>query len=75
MPWLIGLGVIGYFGRYGAPSSAPMLPNWIDLIVVIVFSIIVFYFAVSLAMETEHVQEAVEAEIEEIENEPDLNVA
>ena len=79
-PWLVGMTVIGYFGRYGtgARGSAPhptwALPEWVDLAVVCAFSLLIFYWAVSLRVDSEHVAEMVAAEEEEIHSGPDLNV-
>jgi amino acid transporter len=71
-PWLIGLTVIGWIGRYG---GGKILPNWIDLLVVIAFSLVIFYFAVSVAMDADHVRSAVDEEEEELASQPELNVA
>jgi amino acid transporter len=59
--WLLGLTVIGFLGRYGGQN---VLPNWIDLLVVIAFSLGVFYFAVSVAMPGEKVRAAIDAAAE-----------
>jgi amino acid transporter len=72
-PWLIGLAVIGLLGRYGK-GAQKVLPDWIDLLVIIVFSLVIFYFAVSVATESARVREAVEEEEREIAEEPELNV-
>jgi Co/Zn/Cd efflux system component len=50
------------------------LPNWIDLLVVVLFSLVIFYYAVSLAMDSEHVNAAVEREKRQIEEERELNL-
>jgi amino acid transporter len=73
-PWLIGMTIIGLIGRYGAGSQSD-LGNWWDLGVVAVFSLIIFYYAVSLAMTTEQVQDAVRREERAIEEAPDLRTA
>ncbi len=79
-PWLVGMTVIGYFGRYGkgargaAAHPTWALPEWVDLGVVVVFSLLIFYWAVTLRVNSEHVAEMVEAEEEEIQSGPDLNV-
>jgi amino acid transporter len=62
-PWLIGITLISLIGRYGGHNA---LPNWIDLLVVIAFSLIIFYYAVGLAMETDKVKAAVETDEREI---------
>ncbi|MGH3151907.1 MAG: APC family permease, partial [Streptosporangiaceae bacterium] len=41
-PWLIGLTLISILGRYGGDN---VLPNWIDILVVIAFSLAVFFYA------------------------------
>jgi hypothetical protein len=50
-PWLGGQVVIGALGRYG-DSASNILPNWVDIAVVIVFSLAIFYWAVSLTLTT-----------------------
>ncbi|MCU1384226.1 MAG: Amino acid permease [Acidobacteria bacterium] len=47
-PWFGGHVLIGALGRYGGGSS--LLPNWVDIAVVIVFSIVIFYWSVGLAL-------------------------
>lgn len=73
-PWLIGLTIIGLMGRYGRGSES-VLPDWVDLGVVAVFGLVIFYYAVSVAMTTEQVQEAVRLEERAIEEAPDLRTA
>ncbi|MFI0906659.1 APC family permease [Streptomyces sioyaensis] len=60
-PWLGGMVLIGRFGRYGGTGA---LPAWWDLVIVIVFSLVIHYTAVHLAMPPEAVDEAVEHEEE-----------
>ncbi|HET6502011.1 MAG TPA: APC family permease [Amycolatopsis sp.] len=67
VPWLVGNEVIGWLGRYGSSGELKLLPEWIDLVVVIAFSLAIFYWAVSLAQPSEKVREAVEAERVELE--------
>lgn len=77
-PWLVGTVVIGYLGRYGSKADAGnqnILPEWIDLGVVIVFSLLIFYWAVSLAMDSDKVQAAVAREEDEIAVEPEIRTA
>ena len=51
------------------------LGNWWDLLVVIVFSLAIFYYAVSLAMEADKVGEAVRLEeIAEEKKDENLNL-
>lgn len=58
-PWFVGLLVIGKFGRYGGTNA---IPNWWDLIVVTAFSLVVYFWAVRLAMSSEDVAAAIEEE-------------
>jgi amino acid transporter len=66
VPWLAGLVVLGWLGRYGESGNINALPEWIDLLVVIVFSLGIFYWAVSLAMDSSKVKAAVESEALEL---------
>ncbi len=72
-PWLIGMTIIGLIGRYGKGSES-VLPEWVDLLVVIGFSLVIFYYAVSLAMAPENVQAAIEREERLASEMPELNV-
>jgi amino acid transporter len=78
LPWLVGLGVISYLGQF--PNSAPTsgwpfgvallakltIPFWWDLVVVAVFSLVVFYMAVYFAQPSELVQQAVASAKDEL---------
>jgi amino acid transporter len=64
-PWLSGLTLIGFFGRYGHGARL-WLPGWIDLLVVIAFSLAVFAYATSVAMNGERVKTAVDQEQREL---------
>src|SRR5204863_8611430 len=50
--WLVGQVLIGFLGRYGN-GARNILPNWFDILVVIVFALIIFYWAVSLTLTRE----------------------
>jgi amino acid transporter len=54
-PWIIGSVIIGALGRYGEGSHS-VLGEWWDLLTVIVFSLVIFYWAVSLTMSRERVE-------------------
>jgi amino acid transporter len=60
-PWLVGMTIIGLLGRYG-DGSQKVFGDWWDLLVVVLFSLGIFYYAVSLAMPAEQVRKAVEFE-------------
>ncbi|WP_372660952.1 APC family permease [Amycolatopsis kentuckyensis] len=67
IPWLVGSAIIGFLGRY-AQNVAPrnILPEWWDLVTVVVFSLIIFYWAVNSALAPEKVQATVAAEEAEL---------
>jgi amino acid transporter len=48
-PWLGGQCLIGFLGRYGG-GAKNILPGWVDIAVVIVFSLVIFYWAVALTL-------------------------
>lgn len=73
-PWLIGITIIGLIGRYGKGAHM-VLPDWGDLVVVIAFSLAIFYYAVSLAMEPDQVKAAIDFEERQNQKkEKDLNL-
>lgn len=73
IPWLGGLTLISYLGQYGDGTNA--IPQWWDLGVVAVWSLIVFYAAVHLALPRSRVAEAIEQEKIEQETAPELITA
>ncbi len=72
-PWLIGQTIIGLIGRYGKGAHM-VLPNWIDLLVVIAFSLVMFYYAVSLAMDADQIKAAVKSEELQLTEDAELNL-
>jgi amino acid transporter len=50
-PWLVGHVVLGWLGRYGGGRS--ILPNWVDIGVVIVFALAIFRWATALRLSKE----------------------
>jgi amino acid transporter len=62
--WLAGQVVIGWLGRYGGGIS--ILPNWIDILVVITFSLAIFYWAVSASLSKEATAAAVAKDARQI---------
>ena len=50
-PWLGGMVAISAIGRYGGGRN--ILPDWVDVAVVIVFSLVMFYWAVSHSLSKE----------------------
>ena len=65
-PWILGMVIIGVAGRYGAGSHS-WLPEWIDLLVVIVFALVIFYWAVNLTMPNSKVQDAIAKDSHQID--------
>jgi len=57
-PWILGTVVIGALGRYGV-GNHNWLPDWIDLLVVVGFSLAIFYWSTSLAMSKDKVAAAI----------------
>jgi amino acid transporter len=51
-PWLGGQVLIGWLGRYGN-GAKDILPNWADIVIMVMFSLTIFYWAVSLATASE----------------------
>lgn len=57
-PWLAGHVLIGLLGRYGN-SARNLLPNWIDVVVVVAFALAIFYWAVSLSLNEQQAAAAI----------------
>jgi amino acid transporter len=57
-PWLVGQVVIGWLGRYGG-GSRNILPDWVDIAVVIAFSLAIYYWALGLALNEQQAAAAV----------------
>lgn len=66
-PWLGGHVLIGFIGRYGT-GSLSLLPDWVDLIVVLVFALVIFYFARSVAMTKDAAEAAIAKDGRQIES-------
>ncbi len=72
-PWLIGMTVISVLGRYGHGHN--VLPDWIDMGTVILFSLAIFYYAVEFRMSNAQVQQALASEDWQLPTVTDVNVA
>jgi amino acid transporter len=70
-PWLIGNTVIAVLGRYGGKN---VLPDWIDIIVVVVYSLIIFYYAVAFSRPTAQVYEAIGSEDWQLPTSPEVRL-
>jgi len=63
-PYLIGMAIISYLGQFGQLAvvpkfifGIPQIPFWWDLVVVAIFSLVIYYWAVSLRLPVEKVKE------------------
>ena len=56
--YLIGLGVIVYLSPYG-PLKDPVIPLWWDIAVTAVFSLVIYYWALAVALPTEQIEEMI----------------
>ena len=65
-PWILGSVIIGALGRYGTGSHS-WLPEWVDLAVVIAFSLAIFYWSVMLTMPHDKVVAAIAKDSEQID--------
>ena len=74
LPWLAGLTVIGKLGNYGDGAGHHLTGEW-DIVVVVAFALVIFFWAVSLASDSATIQRRVE--IEELEQAamPELKTA
>jgi amino acid transporter len=82
LPYLIGMGVLIYVSDFGVDSSFKVIgPNWIplwwDLLAVGGFSLIIYYWAMAVALPGEKITETVRKqaieteELELVEDEPE----
>jgi hypothetical protein len=69
LPWLVGLAIISWQGRYTSTPSTVFgitllptlrIPNWWDLAIIAAFSLAIFYWAVAVSMSRKKVRSAVE---------------
>jgi amino acid transporter len=51
VPWFVGQVVLGALGRYG--GGYEILPNWVDIVAVIGFSLAIFYLALRMTLSAE----------------------
>lgn len=72
LPWFTGLGVISYLGQYG---GIKLIPQWIDLAVVAVFSLMICHLAVRFRLPSQRVAAATAAEEREAVHRPQINTA
>ncbi len=79
--WLLGMILIGWLGNYssaakGDPSTVlGVLPNGIDDLVVAVFSLVIFFWAVRTVQSTDDVAALVDEDKQEEKELQDVNIA
>jgi hypothetical protein len=56
--YLVGLGIIVYLSPYG-PLKNPVIPLWWDLAVTAAFSLIIYYWALAVALPTAEIEHMV----------------
>ncbi|MDH2413765.1 APC family permease [Nocardioides sp. CER19] len=56
--YLVGLGIIVYLSDYG-PLDNPVIPLWWDLVVMAAFSLLIYYWALYVALPTAKIEEMV----------------
>ena len=57
--WLIGIGIISWQGQYG-PGNTGNIPFWWDMLIVAVFSVAIFYWAMATRLPREEMLYLVE---------------
>jgi amino acid transporter len=57
--WLIGIGIISWQGQYG-PGNTGNIPFWWDMLIVIVFSLAIYYWAMATRLPREEMLALVE---------------
>jgi amino acid transporter len=56
--YLLGMGAIVYVSDFG-PMSSPVFPLWWDIVAVTIFSVIIYYWALAVALPTERIEEMI----------------
>ena len=56
--YLVGIGIITYISSFG-PMDDPILGDWSGIVVTVVFSVAIYYWAMAVALPTEEIEEMV----------------
>jgi amino acid transporter len=56
--YLVGMGAIVYLSDFG-PLSNPVFPLWWDMVAVAIFSLVIYYWALAVALPTERIEEMI----------------
>jgi amino acid transporter len=77
-PWMLGLTILSLWGNYGGDDdghkNAIFPGTQLDIVVIAVFALVIYYWAVSLAMPSEDVLAAVERDLDAEDEEADAVV-
>ena len=67
--YLLGMGVISWQGDYGPQNTGRLAYPW-DILVVALFSLAIYYWAVSQSLSTEEIEERIAAQAAPAEEQP-----
>lgn len=56
--YLVGMGLIVYFSDFG-PLKSPIFGLWWDMLAVAIFSLVIYYWAMAVALSTEKIEQMV----------------
>jgi hypothetical protein len=65
-PWLCGQVLIGWLGRYGN-GARNLLPEWLDIALVIGFALVIFYWAAAVANTKPEATAAIDRDAEQVQ--------
>lgn len=68
IPYLVGMGLIVYFSDFGPKGDAALIGFGWDVVVVAVWSLVIYYWAMTVALSTEAIEEMI-GEVELTEEE------
>ena len=57
--YLVGIGLIGWVGQYGPQNTGRLHYPW-DILVVVLFSLAIYYWALQSSLSTEEIEETIE---------------
>ncbi len=56
--YLVGMGAIVYLSDFG-PLKSPVFPLWWDMVAVAAFSLVIYYWAIAVALSTDRIEEMI----------------
>ncbi|MDX6307252.1 MAG: hypothetical protein QOI06_298 [Nocardioidaceae bacterium] len=64
--WLVGVGIISWQGQYPSPADGNTgnIPFWWDMLLIAVFSLVIFYWAMATRLPTEEMMDLVDRQAE-----------